>query len=383
MWPTSATFFAAEGHRVRLFTAAWQKGWPTECSFRDFEVQRLSRPLSGPWGTYRYQRALIRELEVFKADAVLLFDGGEDLGPVRKLVGDKVPCVVRVDHRAISRMSRAVQKSLQLEHADSLICDSLQTRNELVMRKLSLPSQIELAVDGVPIPDLTQRSIAEQANARTALGDAHPILRIDPAQPLVVTAAPLVGDGGVVDLVRAWKVVLESFPKGKLWIVGDGPRTQKVWDKITELDMIYSAILPGHFDDLETILAAADLYVHPLRAPVNCRFLMEAVAAGVCPVVTGGSVESLPKRDAAGSRVGELVEFERDVSGIIAPAGNPTGLGEAITMALRHSDLRAKLGSNARSNFKSAIDLNRIGKTFLNRLSVPVQSQDTSGAPRS
>lgn len=64
--------FSAAGHRVRLFTAAWQKGWPSECSFREFDVRRLNRPSSGPWGTYRYQRALVRELDHFQPEAVLM-----------------------------------------------------------------------------------------------------------------------------------------------------------------------------------------------------------------------------------------------------------------------------------------------------------------------
>jgi hypothetical protein len=64
--------FSTEGHRVELFTAAWQKGWPEECSFREFGIQRLSRPSSGPWGTYRYQRALVRALDRFQPDAVVL-----------------------------------------------------------------------------------------------------------------------------------------------------------------------------------------------------------------------------------------------------------------------------------------------------------------------
>lgn len=392
-WPISGStahftadlsdFFSSMGHHVRLFTAAWQKGWPSECTFRNFEVRRLSRPASGPWGTYRYQRALVRELDLFQPETVLLFDGGEDLVPARKLVGPSVPCVVRIDHRGLSNLNRNTQKSLRLDLANSLICDSLRTRNDLVMRKLNLPMRVDLVSDGVHVPGRIDRSVVQQANSRTALGDAHPILRIDPAQPLVVTSSPMDGDAGVEDLVRAWKIVLESYPKAKLWILGDGPGSRRVWDTIADLDMIYTAIMPGYFDDFQEILNAADLYVHPLRRPVNCRFLMEAIAAGVCPLVTGPSAEPWVKRDLDGRRVGELIEVERDSTGVIAPHGNPTALGEAITMALRNSDFRARLGSNAASKFGEAIDLERIGKVFLDNLNGSTQLRDTSGAPRS
>lgn len=378
-----ADFFVSQSQQVRVFTAAWQRDWPKQCSFRNFDIQRLPRPASGPWGTYRYQRALVRELDVYQPDAVLLFDAGEDLFPVRKLVGEALPCVVRVDHRGISRMSRLVQKSLRLEQASAIYCDSLRTRNALMLRQLKISSNDELVSDGVRISAQRKRSVAEQANARSALGDAHPILRVDPAQPLVVTGAPIDGDAGIEDLVRAWKIVLEMFPKAKLWILGEGVGSQKVWDRITEQDMVYSAIMPGYFDDLETILAAADLYVHPLREPVNCRFLMEAIAAGVCPVVTDAGTEQVAKRDSLGRRVGELVGFQRDENAVIAPAGNPSALGEAISMALRHSDLRVKLGNNARQSFQSAIDLGGVGRTLLRSLIGTLQPQNISGASRS
>ncbi len=372
--------FSVAGHRVALFTAAWQKGWPEECSFREFGMHRLSRPSSGPWGTYRYQRALIRALDSFQPDAVLLFGSGEDLPPVRKLVGDSVPCVVRIDHRALTRMNRTTQKSVRLNLANSVFCDSLRTRNELVIRSLQLPADVQLVSDGATYRDEHRRSLVQQANARTALGDAHPILRIDPAQPLVVTGAPMNGDGGVCDLVRAWKIVLESFPKGKLWILGDGSRSRKVWDTISDHDMVYTAIMPGYFDDMEEIFQAADLYVHPQRNPVNCRCLLEAISHSVCPLVTASSTEPIPKRNSDGRRIGQMAELQRDATSIIAPAGNPSALGEAITMALRNSEARTRLGNNAAKQFRSAIDLDRIAKVYLNALLGVRQTQDTTGA---
>ena len=375
--------FSAAGHKVRLFTAAWQRGWPTDCSFREFEIRRLNRPSSGPWGTYRYQRALIRELDHYQPDAVLMFGNGEDLPVVRKLVGDSVPCVVRIYHRAVSQKIRTAQKSLRLNLADAILCDSLRTRNELVLRKAILPSKVELVSDGVEFQESYQRSLLRQANSRTALGDAHPILRVDPAQPLVVTGAPMDGDGGVCDLVKAWPIVLESFPKAKLWILGDGPRGRKVWDTISDLDLIYTAIMPGYFDDLDEIFQAADLYVHPMRAPVNCRCLYEAIAKGVCPLVTTTSTEPIPKRDSEGRRIGQTIQVQRDATGIVAPHGNPSALGEAITMALRNSDKRTQLGSNAAIQFQAATELNRIGNVFLNTLLGVEQTQNASGAPLS
>ena len=151
--------FAEKGHDVSVVTAAWQKEWPTECSFREFRLLRVPRPAPGPWGTFRFQRPMLRALEDLRPDAVLIFGTGRDIGPIKKLVGDKVRCVVRTDHRHLFERGRGTRKPLNLELADALICDSNQTRNELVARKFVLPRRIETVVDGVQFPENHQRSL--------------------------------------------------------------------------------------------------------------------------------------------------------------------------------------------------------------------------------
>jgi glycosyltransferase involved in cell wall biosynthesis len=386
-WPISGPTenFAADladqfvqcGHEVNFFTAAWQKHWPRDCSFREFGLQRLSRPLSGPWGTYRYQRALNRALESFQPDAVLLFGTGEELASVRKLVGDSIPCVLRMDHLQLSGNSRSIQKNLRLDLASTVICDSLRTRNELVTRKLPLPADVRLQVDGICYDEDHRRTLVRQANSRASLGDAHPVLRIEPAQPLVITGAPMDNDGGLHDLVRAWKIVLESFPRAKLWLLGDGPRGRKIWEAISANDMVYTAIMPGYFDDHRELYQASDLYVHPTRQPVNCHCLLEAIANHVCPLVTTSSVEPIPVLNESQPRTAVI---EKDVNGIIAPSGNHVALGEAITMALRSSDLRTRLGNAAARSFRNAIDIRNVAQVFLDALSPKVSTHHRTEA---
>ncbi len=376
-----ADSFSEKGNEVTVVTAAWQKEWPAECSFREFRLVRAPRPAPGPWGTFRFQRPMLRILERLKPDAVLMFGTGSDVGPIKKLLGDDVRCVVRTDHRHLHQRGRGAKKPLNLEPADALICDSNQTRIEMVARKFFLPSRVETIVDGVRYPHDHQRSLFRQANARTALGDAHPIFRIEPAQPLVVTAAPIDGDGGMHDLIGAWKIVLESYPKSKLWLLGDGPRGRKVWDQISSLNMVYSAIMPGYFDEYSVVYQAADLYVHPMRQIVNCRGLLEAIANELCPVVTQGSVDPLPNLDKSGSP--QVMAIRKDVSGIVTPAGNIAALGEAITMALGNSDLRARLGRSAAQEFRGGIDIELVASRFLDCLFPPSRTFSQTGVDSS
>lgn len=360
-----ADSFSRKGNEVTVVTAAWQKEWPLQCSFREFQMRRVNRPASGPWGTFRYQRPLLQMLNKLELDGVLMFGMGRDVPVVKKMLGDSIPLVLRIDHRHLYQRGRNARKPYNIESVDALICDSRNTFRELNLRKFILPKKVDTIVDGVVWPNDQDRSLFRQANARTALGDAHPVFRIEPAQPLVVTSAPFDSDGGMIDLIDAWKVVLEGFPKAKLWLLGDGPRGRKIWERISSLNMVYSAIMPGYFDDHAEIFHAADLYVHPLRRPVNCRGLFEAISWQLCPVVTQDSVEPLEMLDGVVSKEAQHAKIEKDVSGIIAPSNNPTALGEAITMALRNSELRAELGRNAAQKFKNAVHIDRVADRFL------------------
>jgi len=112
---------------------------------------------------------------------------------------------------------------------------------------------------------------------------------------------------------------------------------------------------------------------------------MEAIANELCAVVTQGSVDPLPNLDQADAR--RVMAIEKDISGIVTPAGNAMALGEAITMALRNSDLRARLGRNAATKFRAAIDIDVVADRFLNCLLPPskvsqsvVDSDQANGA---
>jgi hypothetical protein len=50
------------GHDVDVVTIRWQKFWPEQFVFRGSQVYRLSKPLSGPFGKYRFNKALTAHL---------------------------------------------------------------------------------------------------------------------------------------------------------------------------------------------------------------------------------------------------------------------------------------------------------------------------------
>jgi len=200
------------------------------------------------------------------------------------------------------------------------------------------------------------RSLARQSGSRAALSDAHPILQIEPHQPLVVTCMSMVKDYGVRDLVKAWKVIQRQHVTARLWIIGEGKGSKRVWDEILEQDLVYTAIMPGFFDHLTEIFQAADLYVHPTRTGLECCALEAARAHGLCTIST-----------ATRDRMIEVAKDGREIDsddsatdlpfvhchekGLLVPRHSPETLAESILYALGDGDFRFRVGNQSRKRF--------------------------------
>ena len=70
---------AAEGHDVDVITVRWQKYWPEKFVFRGSLIYRLPKPLSGPFGKYRFNKALSAHLMEEKYDGMIAFGLGDCL----------------------------------------------------------------------------------------------------------------------------------------------------------------------------------------------------------------------------------------------------------------------------------------------------------------
>ena len=340
------------GHDIEIITARWGKGWPGHFLIREIPVHRIARPSGGPWGSYRFQRALTRFIDRSfddgnPFDGILVFGLGQETENILRLVRGRnasTRVVTRVDpninpyHQWSHNANRRVL--FGLDKADGIVADSELTADFLVRFGVK-QEQIEVIHDGVPIGELDiagdvlprPRTRARQISARRALSDAHPVLSIDPDQQLVVSAASMSRNGGLVDLVKAWATVIKSYPLAKLWLLGDGNYGQQVWNAITSRELVHSVIMPGYFDDLQEVFEAADLYVHPYRTDASCNGLTKAMANGLCPVATLGRFSD------------KFVK--KNVSGIVTVSGNSKALAEAILHGLRDASLRTRLGHAA------------------------------------
>jgi glycosyltransferase involved in cell wall biosynthesis len=159
-------------------------------------------------------------------------------------------------------------------------------------------------------------------------------------------------DQGVCDLVKAWKLVQRQHAMARLWIIGESKGSKRVWDEILEQDLVYTAIMPGFFDQISEIFQAADVYVHPTRAGLDCCLLESARAHGVCTISTATHAELSDLSEAA------KTSHERDPpfihcreSGLRVPRHSPESLAASILHALDDGDFRFRVGNLSRKSF--------------------------------
>ena len=351
------------GHSVQILTVRWEKHWPRDFTFREIEVRRLGRPVNGPWGTFRFLRSFSRHLRESNLDGLVVMGLQDEAWAAIRSAIKHCPVVVHIDQGDMNSQTRDHFNSRQLAALNSvarIVVDSEHTKSRLLKSNQLDPDSIVVVGNTIEISSIEPRSLEKQNLARTSLSDAHPILIIDENQPLVVCAAPLEGDQGLIDLVNAWPRVLDQTPNARMWILGDGSRGREVWERICELNLAHSIIMPGFFDDLGDVFQAADLFVHPLQSDASCGCLMRALAAGTCTVAT-----KLPTH---------LELIEKNVNGLLAPVHNPTALAEAINLALKKLPLRKRLGESAQAQAK-AFDVDLLIGAYLDPFLIPSEHE--------
>ena len=336
---------SAKHHHVDILTVRWQKHWPSELRYHDCDVYRLIKPSAGPFGTFRFTKSLTAHLGQRNYDRVIVFGLGEEAWTTANTIRDSTPLVLRITQLHLANIQDfTARQSETLKSAASILVDTSATADFIARHCPEATDRIGIVAPLPAMPenciDAQKNAAAEKTAARVALSDAHPILQIDADQPLVITSAPMESDLGVCDLVRAWQAVQHKHTMARLWILGEGKLSSAVWDEILELELVYTVIMPGFFDNLSLVLSAADLYVHPLRTQSACCALETAKAMGICTVETA-SLEEL--NSAAKSKSTRTFVEDQD-RGLLVPRETPSALSGTIDYLFEHPEFTADFG---------------------------------------
>lgn len=329
-----------QGCDVRLLTAQWQAQWPTEVVHREIPVHRLPNPPQRGWGTFRYMLALGRYLRRHRQELDLVYVSmlkHDAYAALYALSGTRIPVVLRAEGAGATgdcawhengRFGMRIRRTCQT--ADAVIAPSPAIRDELLAAGFSsdrthfLPNGVALA---------PPRDPARQWAARRALADVNQDLQTAPADPVALYTGRLHSAKGLMELVQAWPLVLERHPRAKLWLVGDGPARDDLFELILDLELRHSISMPGSFDDVGELLQAADLFVLPSHEEGMSLSLLEAMAAGL-PIVAS---------DIPGNRL----LIDQGAQGVLTPPRNSTQLGQAISALWDRPSYSAGLGRAA------------------------------------
>jgi glycosyltransferase involved in cell wall biosynthesis len=242
----------------------------------------------------------------------------------RELTGGR-PTVITTQglhlvRRAHGRLLGAVRSRLRraVGEAACTLCSSEDERDEL--RALCGPdARLVHVPNGVPLPPETDPAVRRSARQELGLSDED-------------VAAVFLGEleprKGVLVAARASRRAREQGVRWTLLAAGDGAEAKELAALAGE------AVRPlGFRSDPERLLAAADAFVLPSEREGLSYALLEAMAAGVPPVVCDGSGNPEAVGDA----------------GIVVPVGDEAALTDAFMRLAADPDERARLGAAARA----------------------------------
>ena len=350
------------GAQCRIVTAQWEPQWPKELVHRETPVTRLAQPSVRGWGTLRYMWRLGTWLRKHKAefDAVLVSMLKHDAyAALVSLESTKIPVVIRAEGAGESgdcvwhKQARfGMRIRGRCRQAKALIAPSPSIADELRAAQFPSESVFEIA-NGVAVPP--PRTRERRSLARMALADANPDLIASDDTPVAVFTGRLHPAKGLFDLVKAWEGVVEALPNARLWIVGEGPLRDELYSYIRERQVHPFISMPGAFDDVDEVLAAADCFVLPSYEEGMSIALLEAMAAGL-PVIAS---------DIPGNR--RLIEPSE--TGILTPSRDPQSLAREIVAVLRsvnsHDRSPQRLGENARMLVETRYSLRQMAARHL------------------
>ena len=152
---------------------------------------------------------------------------------------------------------------------------------------------------------------------------------------IVLSVGRLSREKAHIDLLRAFKTLLQSHPeiKARLVILGEGPERAHLETEAGALGIAGKVIFAGQVTDVATYYAAADVLANSSHSEGSPYVLLESMSSGLPIVATA---------------VGGVPEMVTDnESGLLVPARDPDAMAEALARVLADQSLARRLSANA------------------------------------
>ena len=171
------------------------------------------------------------------------------------------------------------------------------------------------------------------------------------AGPLTIgVVCALRPEKGLPTLVDAFARVFAQHPALRLKLIGSGNMQHALEQQAAQQGISQATTFLPTTSDVAAHLRTIDIFVLPSLSEALSNSLMEAMAAGCCPVasVAGGNPE--------------LITPER--TGLLFPPGDATALSAALTALVENPALRDHLASNAAIFIRDNFSLQACGRTM-------------------
>lgn len=166
----------------------------------------------------------------------------------------------------------------------------------------------------------------------------------------LITVSALLPNKRTADVVRAVSQLLPQHPNLRAAIVGRGPREDELRALARDLGVDGAVEFLGFRTDIERLDRSARVFVLPSASEGLSIAMLEAMAAGVVPVV---------------SDVGELAEFVRDgETGMLYPAGDVDALTRVLDELLADEDRLAALARAAAAEVEARAAVPVVSATY-------------------
>jgi glycosyltransferase involved in cell wall biosynthesis len=356
-----AEHFRAGGHEPTVVSATWNSSWPRAVAVREVPLVRVKGAPRGGWSTLRYMFGLTRWLKQHRDefDAVLVASlRYEAYAALATLASSGPRVVLQADlagpagdvawQRTASfgrRIARRCQQAERIVATSPLVAAELAAAGYDQQRVTVIPY-------GVPLPPAP--SACTHHRAREALAGVNHDLATQAEAPVVVAIGRLEPQSGLAHLVKAWKSVAARFPAARLWIIGDGPERDRLYQLTGDLDLRQRAFLPGIFSDHRELVEAADFYVQPATTDGPVLTLIESLAGGLACIAS-----DLPTHR-------QWIQPGR--TGLLVPPGDSQAIAQALIELLEHPARRIELGSAARQQILQSHSLEACVEQYLSIL---------------
>jgi len=169
-------------------------------------------------------------------------------------------------------------------------------------------------------------------------------------KPVAIAVARLSAEKDFPTLLRAMALASQQMPDLQLQIVGEGPERTKLESLTRELGLTSRVEFLGERRDVPELLKQAGFFVTASLTEGISLTLLEAMAVGLPVVATdvGGNPEIV----------------EDNITGLLAPAGQPDALAAAMVNMARNSSSWPTMGRAGRDRVCEWFDVRRMAADY-------------------